>query len=599
MSIPWLKGKPHIPDRFWRQYNFFDLYPLDGGSSFVVDEFVGARDDKIISGRIISGELLEQWGSPGDMDWLKTGVTRHTELHAWLHRWSYLVSLGRMYFLNRDETFVEAIFALLHDWERKVGYPQSKSAYLALEQEALDYDYKFQRGLLPSLDTRCPWEWYDLQPGYRTFVLLCLVQLIHDSSTFQQEQQAYYNWLTLHANTIFWSHEESGYKYGNHHTYRMMSLYLAGVLIEHKDAGVWRDVAMQMQTRHLSEDFFADGMYKESLPGYTPFVIMHFRDVLLCAEVNQQRVPATFPGIVLKSTELLKSMVMPNGYLPVINDGPRVKIDAYLELMDHYFPAEASQSQTFHANRACGFPVFKDDHNYLIFDANFAHGTHVQAGKLGFILWHDDEPFIIEAGCCNYDHPEFQPHFRRGWAHSTLLVDDDEDAVWESFWVWKERAHPVITDIGEEASPFVRATSDGFRRFGITHTRTIRQNGEESFTIEDGITNDTGTERKLTFRFILGPGNVRIQGKRVDIRGERSTLTIEASHDSEIVTQDVLSNFFGTMAVTRCVDFVVHAAEDLLQIFTLRFEEASRRSGAVDDIVISDTPRSPHRGCRS
>jgi len=570
-SIPWLNGNFHIPRALWLRHQFLELYPLDGGASFIIDEFVGTRDDREITRKLITGELLIKWGPPGDLDWMRHGETRNLELYCWLHRWYFIPSAARMYLVDRDETCAECVFDLIKSWTQQIGLPRDAAEVIVREEKALAFDYQFQRGLLPSLEVHVPWEWHDFQPAYRLLALLVATDLLRDSKALREHSDELYAGIVAHANSILWITKHYGYKHGNHHTLRMMVMYLAGALVRNENAGQWLQTALEMQTRHMQEDFFADGMCKESLPGYAPFIITHFREVLLSAIVNKREAPEIFQATLRKSLALLQAMVMPDGYLPVINDGPRVSIRGMEDLIGHYYPSAKSTSKTFLVNEACGFPIFHDKHNYLIFDANDAHSTHVQAGKLGFILWRDAEPFIIEGGCCNYDNPDFQPYFRRGWAHSTLLVDGEEDAIWKSFWVWEERAHPVITDHAEGDRPFVRAASDGFKRLGVAWSRRIGQLDEDRFVITDDIQNATKTPRTFTFRFIVAQPDIAADETKnqVIITGKKSTLKLQASVDSRIRITRVKSNFFGDMREVPCIDFIVASAKDVTQIFTI------------------------------
>jgi len=573
-TISWLTGKSHIPDSLWRQYDYLDLYPLDGGASFIVDEYAQTRSDREVVAKLLSGELLRAWGGdPENLDWFRHFGIEELELNGWLQRWYFVPSIARVSFLDGDEKLAQIILTLFSEWEKHVGYPKDKDDVIAREEKSLNWDYKFQRGLLSPEEQNVPWEWYDFQPAYRLLVLLVTVQFLRNSPTMIARSDDLLRWIAAHANSILWITQHYGYKYGNHHTLRMMCMYLAGALVQHENAQAWRETALEMQTRHIGEDFFDDGMYKESLPGYTPFIITHFREVLLSALANGRKVPDIFEQTLRRALRMLKTLVMPDGYLPVINDGPRVNITGMIELIEHYLPASSEKTKTFHLNKPSGFSVFRDDHNYLVFDANYAEGSHVQAGKLGFILWRDSEPFIIEGGCCNYDNPDFQPYFRRGWAHSTLLVDGEEDAIWKSFWVWQERAHPVIVDSAEGDQPFVRATSDGFKRLGVDWTRTIAHPDGDSFIITDEVKNESAAPRAFTFRFIVAHDDVETDpdNHQARIKGKNSTLTLTASLDCDVQTSRVKSNFFGDMREVPCIDFVVKSAEDFTQTFTLTF----------------------------
>lgn len=572
-SIPWLKGKFHVPESLWRKHQYLELYPLDGGTSFIVDEFVGTRDDREITERLASGKLLEKWGKPGDMEWTRHGEAKNMELYAWLHRWYYIPSVARMYFLEHKEAHAELVFRILDDWVRKMGYPKTREEAYALEEKALAFDYKHQRSLLPSLEEHCPWEWFDFQPAYRLLVLLVTAQLLKESRVMQKRSREMLEWIVGHANATYWITEKFGFKRGNHHSLRMMSLYLAGEHIEHDNAEGWRRTALEMQERHAREDYFEDGMCKESLPGYFPFIVTHVREVLLSAKANGREIPGRFEETVRKALGLMKAMVMPDGFLPVINDGPRVNIRGMIDLIEHYYPSGKDAVKAFMVNKASGFPIFHDKRNYLVFNVNYSPAGHVQAGKLGIILWRDDEPFVIEAGCCNYDNPDFQPYFRRGWAHSTLLVDGEEDGVWKAFWVWEQLARPEIKEFSEGERPFVRVESDGFKRMGIRFERKIEQHDADSFVITDEIRNEMKKERTFTFRFMLAQEDVKKDSKKneVRIRGKKNTLTIRASKDAEIEVKRVKSNFFGDMREVPCVDFVLKSAGDFTQSFELRF----------------------------
>ena len=47
--------QPALPEELLMQYNFFELYPFDGGGRFIQQEIVASIDDRMIAEKIISG----------------------------------------------------------------------------------------------------------------------------------------------------------------------------------------------------------------------------------------------------------------------------------------------------------------------------------------------------------------------------------------------------------------------------------------------------------------------------------------------------------------------------------------------------------------
>ena len=47
--------RPALPESLLREYNFFELYPFDGGGRFIQQEIAGSIDDRAITRNILSG----------------------------------------------------------------------------------------------------------------------------------------------------------------------------------------------------------------------------------------------------------------------------------------------------------------------------------------------------------------------------------------------------------------------------------------------------------------------------------------------------------------------------------------------------------------
>ena len=575
MQPKWIKGEFYIPDSLLRKYDFFELYPLDGGASFIFDEFLGTRKDKPIADGLMKGDILKHWCANGKIDWKKYAKLRYIEMTCFLNRLYFLAPLCRMYYLTKNEKYAKKFFEIAADWERSIGYPPTRKAFIELEKLIRKSDESLATGTMKSFNDPADWEWYDFQPAQRLLVLLWCAYFLKGSKALEEHQDKLYYYITYHAQNIYWTATDLPIKYDNHFSLRMLVLYMASVLIDHPDSEKWRKFALKMQVKSIRHEFHPNGINVEGVPAYFPFIITHFRDVLIASKANGFSVPASFKAMVFKSIASLKALSMPDGHLPVINDGPRVNITAVLELMKVYFPKEmAKYDKTINKNlvNLSGFAVFRDKKNYLIFDSNYAIGGHVHAGKLGFILWRENDPFIIEAGCCNYDNPDFQPYYRRGGAHSTLLVNGQEDAIWKAFWEWSERARPVIKLFKSGKENVIKSESDGFKRFGIKFSRMISQESPDRFIITDEVKNN-GKNNKFTFRFMTYKKKIeQINKNLVRLTGKKSVLEIKTENVSGLKITNLKTNLFAKVERVKALDFTVNSSKDFKQSFSFTFK---------------------------
>ena len=63
--------QPALPEELLMQYNFFELYPFDGGGRFIQQEIVASIDDRMIAEKIISGSALSSFHTGGKLDFQK------------------------------------------------------------------------------------------------------------------------------------------------------------------------------------------------------------------------------------------------------------------------------------------------------------------------------------------------------------------------------------------------------------------------------------------------------------------------------------------------------------------------------------------------
>jgi Heparinase II/III-like protein/Heparinase II/III N-terminus len=124
-------------------------------------------------------------------------------------------------------------------------------------------------------------------------------------------------------------------------------------------------------------------------------------------------------------------------------------------------------------------------------------GSHTHNDKLSFVLRLDGEEVLCDSGTGTYTRdPEMRNRFRATSAHNTVVVDGQEQNTIDSnraslFYMGTEVEVSPIEQTKESEDLILRASHTGYKRFGVTHTRTIRLCAENNMAIvEDQLEGD-------------------------------------------------------------------------------------------------------------
>jgi hypothetical protein len=94
---------------------------------------------------------------------------------------------------------------------------------------------------------------------------------------------------------------------------------------------------------------------------------------------------------------------------------------------------------------------------------------HAHADTFSFVLYVDNQPFIVDSGTSTYAIGVRRVWERSTAAHNTVdVMDINSSEVWSGFRVGR-RARPTVT---VNTASTLAARHDGYRRLGITHGRT-------------------------------------------------------------------------------------------------------------------------------
>ena len=80
---------PALGDELLKKYQFFELYPLDGGGRFITQELFGTLDDAVITRKILTTPVLEEFGGLDELDFGRFERWRTIEKSCWLNRFYF------------------------------------------------------------------------------------------------------------------------------------------------------------------------------------------------------------------------------------------------------------------------------------------------------------------------------------------------------------------------------------------------------------------------------------------------------------------------------------------------------------------------------
>ena len=418
------------------KYNFFELYPVDGGGTFIQREILGSVDDAAITEAVLNGALSE-FGPLDAIDFLKYERWSTIEKSCWINRMYFIVPLAHQYARTGDEKLALLLRDILLRFKRIYQPPKSCEEACNLQREVLykrDHDYNAKGS---DYDADIPYQWFDFQPASRIIHTLHALWFMRSSKSFSEaDWKELDEMLFQHGQQIFWV-EKYGAKPapGNHQALRAAALlYAADYFRGTPEAKEWRSVALPLCEYHILNDFLKDGMLIDLSPSYHFFECWIARDMKALAERDAPALSEEASQRVQKAFDACRYLCQPDGLSPVISDGYPLDMNIFLSTIQN----NTSQERYAVSLSESKIAVKRDGRQYFLLDASplLDPLCHYHAGKLAVTYFAKGVPFLVDAGCCSYDDDAFAGWFKQAQAHSTLLVDGQGDSILEGRYHW-------------------------------------------------------------------------------------------------------------------------------------------------------------------
>jgi len=411
--------------KYIKLYDFGNYFPKDQGGKFIQTQIFNSEDDVVIVKAIRNGILQKVYGTP--INWGKLEKTE-LEKSVWLNRFYYLPSFARLYYLSGDKNYIVDMMVFIRQWinDNPKNSENSISKY----------------------------NWYDMQVAWRSIHLSWCYCLCKNDLTIN-EKRLIVNSLKEHAEILVEDFGKQKLNEFNHQSHGALAMLYLGILFpEIPQRSKLIDIAVKILGHHIQYAFYADGGNVEQMFGYYPFETAIFRDAFLLCQANEITPPQGIKRLLRKMDNYLSQIAQPDGTMPQINDSFPMPVATTLatlnDILKNTCERQNPTSQFFPETQ---IGVIRDGEKnnkewYALANPASTIGAHSHAGRLGFNLWYNKQPLVIDSGCCNYDDPLLIHWYRTSRAHNTVIIDGKNDEATSSSlqWAGKRQTENRITD---------------------------------------------------------------------------------------------------------------------------------------------------------
>lgn len=529
--------------------NFFDLYPFDGGGSFIHRDLLGSTDDAQITEAIMHGGALDAFGTLEEIDFQKFERWSTIEQSCWINRLYFIVPLARQAKLTGDRELAEYLKRVIFRFQKLYPPPVDEAAVRELNRsvlEARDRDYNSSDG---TFDGPVTYQWFDFQPASRLLHILYAVWFIKGLGVFDNgDYQRLDQMIADHARVIYQASDfDAMPRKGNHDFLRSLALFTAGTLFkELPQAEKWRLKGFRYCQYHVLDDFLPDGMGYDLSPSYHFFETWIARDFALrTQQINMPLETAALERLE-KAYDFCRLIKLPNGMTPVISDGYPLDMDVFMNTLPPKAPVAGEQLVLLpHAEMA----IRKSNDEFALLDCSrcLSKFAHYHAGKQAVTLWFGGKPFVEEGGCCNYDDPAFAEFFKTARAHATLLIDNRGDSALHGRYCWLNHCTCQLTPWQDHT---ITTTMTAPEQWGDTVWERQLYLNDGVAEITDKITRCDGKSWSLLFP--LAPEvEVQMRDGKFILRNDNVQVEFYIPAEVKIIDSRCVRNF--QIVPTRCL----------------------------------------------
>ena len=506
-----MNGTKHFTDTFvpplapelFEKFSFFELYPFDGGGSFINHEIIGSVDDREYTQAVVENGALAEFGGFEETDFLKFERWRTIERSCWINRMYFIAPMAAWAKKSGDEKLARKVYDIMLRFGRTPEYaaPATQEETVELHREVLRRRDEEYNALGPEFDAAIPYQWFDFQPASRIIHMIHAMYFLRDFQLLSDEEQEELEELIfIHTRNIYWG--ESGgiqLRPGNHQALRGLALMLGCAFFRgERGTDQWAATAEKICDFHILNDFLPDGMLIDLSPSYHFFECWITRDILLLADREHYRLSPEARERAAKAFGICRALRQPDGFSPVISDGYPLDMEIFVRSLGKL--AGTCPEELFLPDAGMAVKA-RPDGDFLLFDCSpLVHKlSHFHGGKQAPVLFLKGRCFLTDSGCCSYDDADFSEYFKQCFAHSSLLVDGKGDSVLQGLYTWLAAPECTLSPWqGDAVSSEMTSKAPGWEQ--VKWRRSL-DFAPGALTVTDTV--ETPAEREFAFVFIL------------------------------------------------------------------------------------------------
>lgn len=536
---------PALGIELFDRFSFFELYPFDGGGSFINREIIGSVNDAEYTAAVVEKGALDEFGGYKNVDFLKYNFWRTIERTSWINRMYFIAPMANHARKTNDRKLGREVLEVPLRFAQtpELQAPATQQATCDFHDEILRRRDEEYNAMGPDFNAPVPYQWFDFQPASRIIHGIYAMYFLKDMELLTpEENQILEDFVFSHGQNIFWA-EESHVKLsrGNHQALRAMALLMACAFFKGtRGTEKWLPVAEKMCNYHIQNDFLSDGMLYDLSPSYHFFESWITRDALNIAANEGFKISDEAKAKAVKAFEFCCAARQPDGFSTVVSDGYPLDMSIFIASLGSVKEKEEVQLLLEESKIA----IKKDAKgNYLLFDCSplLAKLSHYHGGKQAVSCFFKGEGFLMDPGCCSYDDEDFSLYFKQSSNHCSMLVDGKGDSVLQGLYTWLAAPVCQVTPWkGNTISSVMTSNAPGWEQ--VQWERKVEFQ-ECSLELTDKVS--APVEHEYTFNFPLRSG---VECTRLDERKvllSSNSVKVEAAFEYpvEILEAKEFRNF--------------------------------------------------------
>ena len=290
--------------------------------------------------------------------------------------------------------------------------------------------------------------------------------------------------------------------------------------------------SIKILKQQLTEQTLNDGAHFELSPMYHQIMLLRVLDCIHLIQLNSWKEDDNIIDflelIASKMLSWLRAITFKKGNIPMMNDSAYFIAPTSKELFDY---AEKLNIDTKNIPLSdSGYRKFTNEIFELFIDVGQIGASyqpaHVHSDTFSCELYKKNIPIIVDTGTSTYEKNELRHLQRSTLSHNTVSINNsNQTQVWGGFRV-AQRAK--ITQL-IEGNNSIKASHNGYKKYGIEHTRTFIANSKE-ILINDTLSNNENNVLTAHYHFHNSITDVIIENNTVKLPKENIHIILEGKN---------------------------------------------------------------------